>query len=97
MKNIFNIFLIILIVLFLSLYFSRYYNSYYENKNILTEDAIKKFEDDLKNGREISINNYIKEDKNYNNKVCLLGLKISNFIDKSFNKILKYILKHLDV
>lgn len=96
MKKIIKPIGIILIILFLSLYLSSYNTSYYENKNILTEDAIKRFEKDLKQGKKIDVNNYIEKEKDYNNKVSKATLKISKFIDKSINKSLKLILKYLE-
>ena len=77
MKKIIKPIGIILIILFLSLYLSSYNTSYYENKNILTEDAIKRFEKDLKQGKKIDVNNYIEKEKDYNNKVSKTTLKIS--------------------
>lgn len=96
MKRVISIFIVLFIIMFLSLYFSRYYYNIYDNKNVLTEEAIKKFEKDVSEGKEINMNNYIIKDKNYNNKVCLIGLKISNIIDSCFNKLLKYLVKHID-
>ena len=87
---------IILLIFFLALYLSSYNTSYYENKNILTEDAIKRFEKDLKEGKKINVNNYIEKEKNYNNKVSTYTLKLSNLIDKCINKSLKLVLKYLE-
>ena len=69
MKRLIKLIGIILLIFFLALYLSSYNTSYYENKNILTEDAIKRFEKDLKEGKKINVNNYIEKEKNYNNKV----------------------------
>ena len=68
MNKILKLLGIILIILFLSLYFSKYNNNYYENKNNLTDEAIKRYEKDLKEGKNIDPNNYIVQEKNYNNK-----------------------------
>ena len=96
MKIMLKIVLILIVVLFFSLYYSKYSNYYYyENQKVLTDEAIKRFEKDLKEGKEINVNNYIPEQKNYNNKVSTLGLKTSNFIDKCFNKGLKIFAKYL--
>ena len=51
MKRLIKLIGIILLIFFLALYLSSYNTSYYENKNILTEDAIKRFEKDLKEGK----------------------------------------------
>lgn len=95
MKNLIKYIFITLLILFFSLYFSRYNNTYYENKNILTEEAIKQFEIDIKNNKTINVKDYIKEEKNYNNKASNLGLKTSGLIEKLFNKTLKLLIKIL--
>ena len=43
----------IIVVLFLSLYISKYTNSYYDNKMIMTDEAIKRFKNNLKSGKKI--------------------------------------------
>ena len=96
MKRLIKLIGIILLIFFLALYLSSYNTSYYENKNILTEDTIKRFEKDLKEGKKINVNNYIEKEKNYNNKVSTYTLKLSNLIDKCINKSLKLVLKYLE-
>ena len=96
MKRLIKLIGIILLIFFLALYLSSYNTSYYENKNILTEDAIKRFEKDLKEGKKINVNNYIEKEKNYNNKVSTYTLKLSNLIDKCIHKSLKLVLKYLE-
>ena len=96
MKRLIKLIGIILLIFFLALYLSSYNTSYYENKNILTEDAIKRFEKDLKEGKKINVNNYIEKEKNYNNKVSTYKLKLSNLIDKCINKSLRLVLKYLE-
>ena len=70
-----------LLIAFLSLFLSKYNTSYYENKNILTEEAIEKFEKDLKAGKKINPKNYLPKEKNYNNKVSNYGRKTSRLIE----------------
>ena len=96
MKRLIKLIGIILLIFFLALYLSSYNTSYYENKNILTEDAIKRFEKDLKEGKKINVNNYIEKEKSYNNKVSTYTLKLSNLIDKCINKSLRLVLKYLE-
>lgn len=96
MKNLLKGLFTITIILFLSLYFSKYNSDYYENKRILTEEAIAQFEKDLKEGKEINAKNYITEEKDYNNKASKIGIKMSNTIEKTFNKSLKYLMKYLE-
>ena len=96
MKRLIKLIGIILLIFFLALYLSSYNTYYYENKNILTEDAIKRFEKDLKEGKKINVNNYIEKEKNYNNKVSTYTLKLSNLIDKCINKSLRLVLKYIE-
>ena len=86
---------LLLVIMFLSVYFSRYNTNYYENRNVLTEEAILKFENDVKEGKNININSYLKEEKDYNNKLSTIGIKTSNIIEKSFKKTLKFLFKQL--
>jgi len=86
---------VIILIAFLSLFFSRY-NSYYENQKVLTDEAIERFEKDLKEGKEIVASNYLEEEKNYNNKVAKIGIKTSKFIEKTFNKGLNLLMNYLE-
>lgn len=95
MKRIAKIILVVILILFFSLFFSRY-NNYYENKKVLTDEAIERFEEDLKAGKEIVASNYLEKDKNYNNKASRMGLKASKIIEKTFNKGLGLIMKYLE-
>lgn len=74
-------FFIILFITFLTLYISSYagYGEYQSHKQVvLTKEQIKKFEEDVKNNKNISIEEYYEVSmKDYNNKTSRLGLKIS--------------------
>lgn len=80
---------------------------YYFGKNIyqfkitekrdLTEIQIQKFEKDIKEGKEIDINEYIIKDKNYNNNITNINDKISKMINKGFRKIFEYFLKNIKI
>ena len=96
MNRIIKIILIIIIIFFLSLYFSNYNNEYYENKTYLTQESIKNYEKDLKEGKIILGDAYLPKEKNYNNSISKLGLKSSNLIENIINKGLKYIIGYLD-
>lgn len=88
-SSVFKIIALVLVIFFAALYFSGLtgYYQYSENrKTTLTEDAIKRFENDLENGKEIEAKNYLQEEKEYNNKASTLGMKISGLIEKGFNK-----------
>lgn len=96
-KQIIKVFLIFIIISFLSLYItSSHYEYNLKNQNILTNEAIKRFEKDVKAGKKIIASNYIEEQKNYNNKASDITLKTSNYISKTFNKIMKYLFKQLE-
>ena len=89
-----NIFIKILSVLFLiyiSLYMMDnlgYYNINTKNK-VLTEEAIKEFESDVKNGKSIDIKNYVGDNTNYKNFYSNLGYNLSIGVDNVLNKGLK--------
>ncbi len=82
-------------VTFLTLYFSQL-TGYYEYQNYtkmtLTKEQIQKFEQDVKEGKEIDIENYVvNTDKNYQNRFSKVGLQlsrgISTIVEKSVIKI----------
>ena len=77
-KTIINILFLIFIVIY-CLSISGYYESKLHEKTVYTNEQIKKFEEDVKNGEEIDINNYnTTEVKNYANNFTRLGDKVSN-------------------
>lgn len=94
MKKTTKFIFILLLVLFSITFFNRS-NNYYENTNVIGEDAIKQFEKDLKEGKEIIPKNYITPKKDYNNNICKYTLKTSKLIDFIFDKTLKRLLKYV--
>jgi hypothetical protein len=64
------------------------YNEYTKNReNMLTEEQIKEYEEDIEAGKDVTIKNYLNKDKvNYDNKVSNLGLDLSELIGDVFNK-----------
>lgn len=98
-KNIIKILGITLIVLFLSLYIAQmsgYYEYTESKKTTLTEDAIKRFEADISAGKKINAKDYLSEEKKYNNNLSHMGMKISNYIEKGFNKIMNSIFQEVN-
>ncbi|MBO5138604.1 MAG: hypothetical protein J6B89_03080 [Bacilli bacterium] len=90
-KNIFIFIFSVLFILFISLYVTQatgYYEFNNSKKTTLTNDAIKKFEKDIKEGKQISAKNYLEGEKEYNNKISTTSLKISKTIEKSFNYLM---------
>ena len=68
-----------------AIYFS-YKGGYYDvkahDKMLLTEEAMKRFEEDVNNGKDISVNDYIQNNyKDYSNKVTNIGIKIGSLAE----------------
>ncbi len=96
--------LIVVMVLFgvyLALYYlaeSGYYDYKEYNKMVMTEEAMKKFENDIAAGKDITLNDYLESDyKDYSNNVSKLGLKTSetleNFVTKGIGSFFKVLSK----
>lgn len=99
LKEITKLIIIVIVVSFFSLYFTTlggYYEYNLSQKNTLTEEAIKRFEEDVKQGKQIIASNYIEEEKNYNNKATKIATEISKFISKAFNATMKFIFNQLE-
>lgn len=95
MDKVIKLSLLALVIVFFILVFSSsggYYEYELNKKSNLTEEAIKQFEQDVKEGREIDINDYVvKEKKDYSNTFSKLGLKLSNKIGTIFKEGVKFI------
>lgn len=80
--KVFRISFIILFAVYLTIYISNKYGYYEYQKHeqvTLTAEQIKKFEQDVKDGKEINIENYVGEvNKNYQTKLSQAGLNVSN-------------------
>ncbi|MEE0699764.1 MAG: hypothetical protein U0M66_04180 [Bacilli bacterium] len=99
-KKIFQGFIWLLFFSFLVLYFSQA-NGYYEDlnnkKTTLTEEKIKQFEEDVRNGKEIRVENYVVNmKKDYGNVVSNFGLFTSQTISKYFKKGLTSVFGGID-
>ncbi len=96
MKKYLKLIPFIFILLFASLFYS-YQNGYYEkymrDKTILTNYKIEEFENDIKEGKDITLNKYLKDEKSYATKTSNMSLKISNKIENIINKGIKYFFK----
>jgi len=84
---------------FLVIYFSEL-TGYYEYQNYqktsLTEEQIKKFEEDVKNGNKVDINEYlVVNNKKYNNTLSKLASKLSDGISKIVNNGVEYTFKYI--
>ncbi len=87
-KKVFHGFIWLLFISFLVLYFAQaggYYEEMNNKKASLTEEKIKAFEEDVKNGKEIKVENYvINMKKNYGNKISSFGLFTSKTLAEGF-------------
>lgn len=83
-NKIFSRILITLLVAFTALYISGetgYYEYELHKQVTLTNEKIKEFEEDVKNGKNINIKDYLIESEiDYSNKISKTGLSISESI-----------------
>lgn len=96
----FKMFFIILCIIFICLYaisLNGYNNQEYK-KTLYTEEQIKRFENDVKNGKDINIDDYLTYDEiDYSNNFSKYGEKLSNAIDFIANKSIKAIISFFSV
>lgn len=94
-ESIFKFILLCFIICFLVILFAGktgYYEKKLRDNSILTEEQIKKFEEDLKNGKNVDISNYvINENKNYTTKLTSDVYSVSLKLEKTIDKIVKFI------
>ena len=85
-KIFFKVFFIICFVSFLTFYISLqsgYYEYNTRRKMTFTKEQIERFEEDVKSGNNIDINEYlVNTDKDYQNRISRFTLGISNNISK---------------
>ena len=98
-----NIFKFIMLVLILGFIFmviaskSGYYEYQLSNKRDMTDEAILRFEQDVKEGKYIDINNYIdNKSVDYNNKISNVGNSISKTISSALAKGFSYVFNYLN-
>ncbi len=80
----------LLFITFLTLYFSQL-TGYYEFQNYqkmtMTQEQIKQFEQDVREGKEVDIKDYVvNRERNYKNRFSNLGLKISTGVSTIIKK-----------
>ena len=81
---------LLLFIIYMTIYFSQI-SGYYEYRNYLhaslTKDQILKFEDDIKNGKNVKLTDYVvNTNKNYQTNLSKFGNNLSNVICKLINK-----------
>lgn len=87
--------LTLLFLIFISLYIaleSGYYEAKVSKKTAMTEESIKKFEQDIKEGNPIDINSYTYEEhKDYSNNTTdaaiFIGSKVESFMSSGITEI----------
>lgn len=98
-KKVFRLTMVTLIILFATLYFTQaagYFEYTTKKNNTLTEEAVERFEEDIKEGKKIKASDYIKKENDYSNNLSKLGSGVSKTIEKSFNSIMNFIFKEIN-
>lgn len=88
--KVFRISVSLLFAVFLTVFMSNKYG-YYEYKKheqvALTEEQIKRFEEDIKQGKNVDLEDYVSNtNKNYQTKFSQAGLNLSNGISNIVQK-----------
>lgn len=98
MKKIIKDIPLIILILLSFLYFSYqngYYDKYMRDKINLTNQSIEKFENDIKDGKDVTIEDYLQESKNYATKTGNMSLKISNKLENIISSSIKFLFKKI--
>lgn len=94
----FKILVVVSVIMFLGLFFA-YQNGLGERWNnerkILTEKMIKEYEQDLKNGVDVTKKEYVVVKPTYSNVYSSNILKISKKVEDGINMVIKYFLKKI--
>ena len=102
--NGFKIVILLLFIIFVTLFFASYTGYYdYENRKtkILTEQQMQKFEEDVKNGVNLDLENYIvKPTKDYQSVLSKFGSKtsktVSTIVSSSVNYTFDFLIKFVE-
>lgn len=97
-KNVVRIITLTLFLFFLCVYIAQatgYYEVDMYRKTALTNEAMSRFEKDVKDGKILKAKEYLEPDKQYRNAFNRIGMKSSIMIEKAFNKIMKYLFKEM--
>lgn len=103
-NKIFGWFFFVLFITFVTLYISQstgYYEYEQARKTAFTKEQIEQFEQDVKEGKEIDINEYLENtNKDYQNNISNFTLNISEGISKytklGIEKVLEQIAKWVE-
>ena len=91
-KNFLNYLIIFLFVFYMFLFISSkngYITNEKRNRMYLTNEQIEKFEKDVDEGKNIDLEKYIENKKDYSNSFSKLGYNVSNGIVYIVNNSLK--------
>lgn len=101
LKGLSKILLIIVLLMFMSSYIvstSDYYEYTKRNKNVISGDRIKEFEEDIKNNIEIDMKDYMdNKEEDYSNKITDFVYNISDNSNKIAKKTIRYLFKKISV
>lgn len=98
LNKVFKYIFLTLFITYITLYIANI-NGYYNERKLttLTQEQIAQFEKDIKEGNDVRINEYLKENqKKYNNKTSDLGYNFSKTVSKSLSKGIKELFDYLN-
>lgn len=99
-NNLLKAILILAFTIFVASYFiekTGYYDYKLQEKTILTNEQIKKFESDIKSGKEVDIKSYLNENKkDYSNNITTNVTKVSITANKYLKKGIESLFSVLD-
>lgn len=85
--------ILIIFLIFFSIYLALYYAfqaGYYEYKayetSSLTKEKMEEFDKLIKEGKEVNVNDFIPENKDYSNNISDLGVKVGEMSTKFLTK-----------
>ena len=97
-KKVFKGMILLSIIAFLGLYYA-YANGYAESKRlenvVLTNQKIEEFEKDISEGKDISLEDYFEEEKDYSTKTSKMSLNLSAKVSNFFDRIIKFFFQKL--
>ena len=64
-------------------------------QQLLTNEKIEQFEKDLQAGKDISLENYQEEEKDYTTKTSKMSLKVSSKLENIISYSIKFIFRKL--
>lgn len=85
--------IMLLFLIFITIYIfekTGYYEYELHKQTVLTNEAIKKFEEDVKAGKNVKVEDYLENEKiNYNNSISNIGYNLSNYLGNTTRNIIK--------